>query len=251
MDLKSCRLWLALFAFFSVAELWLLSSHTFLFLQWLGFAVGAIFQSASHMWCSKLLWELSEEDPLCSGHTILEFKVLSSEKKCRHSRWQCQVVPQHHGPPICFTISECRVGVNHLNHSIYTFFGLIVLCDKLCFPLSSIFINYFLVIHHSQEYNSHFVLSDIADYGKPAIECTLCSQNSEAFFRRRISALSYCRVLTIVSQETLWKRYIGEEKIFFFSCVSHWGNHSRSCKEGCVHHRARRSLGHTWLVCLA
>lgn len=160
--------------FFSVAELWLLSSHTFLFLQWLGFAFGAIFQSASHMWCSKLLWELSEEDPLCSGHTILEFKVLSSEKKCRNSRWQCQVVPQHHGPPICFTISECRVGANHPNHSIYTFFGLIVQCDKLCFPLSSIFINYFLVIHHSQAYNSHFVLSDIADYGKPAIECTLC-----------------------------------------------------------------------------
>lgn len=84
LDLKSCCLRLA---FFPGAQLWLLS-------LWLWFAVGATFQPASHMWCSKLLWELGEDDPSCSCDT----------------RYQCEAAPQHHGPPLCFTLAG--VGAN-------------------------------------------------------------------------------------------------------------------------------------------
>lgn len=73
--------------FFPGAQLWLLS-------LWLWFAVGATFQPASHMWCSKLLWELGEDDPSCSCDT----------------RYQCEAAPQHHGPPLCFTLAG--VGAN-------------------------------------------------------------------------------------------------------------------------------------------
>lgn len=59
-----------------------------------GLPLGATFQPASHMWCSKLLWELGEDDPSCSCDT----------------RYQCEAAPQHHGPPLCFTLAG--VGAN-------------------------------------------------------------------------------------------------------------------------------------------
>lgn len=62
--------------------------------------------------------------------------------------------------------------------------------------------HHFVVIHCAQGYNSHSSLADIAEHCKAAIESKLSAVNapeSVAFIRGRMSALSYCRVPTIVS----------------------------------------------------
>lgn len=77
----------------------------------------------------------------------------------------------------CTTLAG--VAANHLVHGIYTSFGLLLLnVINYMFPppLSGILIQHFVTIHCA-EYNSRPFLSDIANYGKAAIESNLCVVN--------------------------------------------------------------------------
>lgn len=77
----------------------------------------------------------------------------------------------------CTTLAG--VGANHLVHGIYTSFGLLLNVINYMFPppLSGILIQHFVTIHCAEEYNSRPFLSDIANYGKAAIESNLCVVN--------------------------------------------------------------------------
>lgn len=95
----------------------------------------------------------------------------------------------------CITLAG--VGANHLVHGIYTSFGLLLNVINYMFPppLSGILIQHFVTIHCAEEYNGRPFLSDIANYGKAAIESNLCVVRKDG----KMSALSHCSSHNCVS----------------------------------------------------
>lgn len=78
-----------------------------------------------------------------------------------------------------FYTCRCRVGANHLVHSIYICFGLVLEYEKLWgfFHFSGTS-HHFVVIHCAQGYNSHSSLADLAEHCKAAIESKLSAVNA-------------------------------------------------------------------------
>lgn len=184
LDLKSCCLWSVLSAFTCGWVVSLVTTYlpigSWSGLVWIRIICGL----------ANLFWELSEEDPSCTGDTVFEFRLVSCER-CRHSRWQCQDVPQHQRPPLCFTLAG--VSVNHLVHGVYILWSC---CRMLFFPFWYFHLP-FVVIHRAQKYSSYSFLFDIADHDNAASESKL----TLTLVIGGMSALFYCRVSTTVSPE--------------------------------------------------
>ena len=131
-DLTPLSLWLALSASFLWLGCGFCHPTPFHCFNNRGLQLGASFQSTSHVWCDKLLWQLFEEEPSCIGDAALEFWVLSREKGVGIQGGNVNyVVPQHHWPPLCLALAG--VGANHLVSGVYTSFRLVVKCDYFCF----------------------------------------------------------------------------------------------------------------------
>ena len=87
------------------------------------------------------------------------------------------VVPQHHGLPLCLTLAG--VVANHLVHGVYTSISLVY--DDFSFFLSAILVHHFAVMHCAQEHNSHYFIPDVADHGEAAIKSEFCAVNLPGF----------------------------------------------------------------------